>query len=169
MIFERHQLSPIVRWPVVAAGLGVLLLSLPSLLFVGGDVRFLLLTLVTLSLGTRLVVKVPHAGAYVSVADSLNVLALFLFGGAPAVLLAGLSAFCASLRLTRKASTLLVSASLSSLAMFASAGALKALHGTVEGLPGSGMMKEFVLSLVVVAVVHAAVSAGVGLVGGAAR
>src|SRR5687768_11960099 len=127
MIFERHQLSPVCRWSVVAAGAGVLLLSLPSLLFVGVDARFLLLTLVTLSLGTRLVVKAPPAGAYVSVGDSLTVLALFLFGGAPAVLLAGLSAFGASLRLTRRASTLMLSAALSSLAMFVSAGDRKSV------------------------------------------
>ncbi len=153
----------------MAAGAGVLLLSLPALLFVGGDLRLLLLTLVTLSLGTRLVVKAPHAGAYVSVAESLTILALFLFGGAPAVILAALAAFCSSLRLTRKVSTLVLASALAALAMYLSAAALGFLFGPVEGLPASGQMREFVLSLLVVALVHSAVSACVGVANGVAR
>ncbi|MBA3241865.1 MAG: hypothetical protein H0T60_11625, partial [Acidobacteria bacterium] len=157
MIFERHQLSPFCRWSIVVAGAVALLLSRFQLLDAGGDLRFLLLTLITLSLGSRLVVKVPHTNALVSVADSLTILALFLFDDERAVLLAALSAFCTSLRLTRKASTLMLASALASLSMYFSASVLRSFSGSVSELPRSGQASAFVISLAVVALVHAAV------------
>jgi diguanylate cyclase (GGDEF)-like protein/PAS domain S-box-containing protein len=159
MIFERHQLTSLLRWPLLTAGAGALLLSLFSLPAAASDLSFLLLTLITLSLGTRLVFKVPHTGAYVCLADSLTILSLFLFDGPRAVMLAALSAFCVSLRLTRRASTLLFASALASLAMYLSAATLTSLFGPVPELARSAPATTFVLSLVLVALLHTAVSA----------
>src|SRR3712207_170821 len=134
MLFDRRSFSRLLFWPCVAAGAAALLLTAYHFPPGGADVRLLLFSLVALSLGTRVVVKVPRARAYVSLAEAFCLLALFVFGAEGPVLLASFASVCASLRLTREWRRLLFDAALATLSLLAAGFVVKTLAGAPETL-----------------------------------
>jgi hypothetical protein len=79
---------------------------------------FLLLVVVSASIGTRVGVRTPHAEGQVSLADALMVFAMMLFGGEAAVLLAVASGLCAATHFRRRLSTFLFNAAAPAAAAF---------------------------------------------------
>ena len=67
------------------------------------NVPFLLLALVTINLGTRIAIKVPHVKGQINLSAAFVFLSLLLFDGEAATLLALLAAFCATLIPARRA------------------------------------------------------------------
>ena len=67
------------------------------------DVRFLLLALATVCIGSRLSIQIPRVKAHISVSDTFIFLTLLLFGGEAAILLATVEALCSSVRISTKA------------------------------------------------------------------
>src|SRR5688500_9366775 len=87
---------------LIVCGGGALVFSLYRLTFSKLDGRFLLLSVVTLGLGSRITVKIPRLSSHISISDTFILLTLLLCGGEEAVLLAGLDGFCSSLHLAKR-------------------------------------------------------------------
>lgn len=66
------------------------------------DWQFLILAAVLIGFSARLTIQVPHVNAHISFSDTLTFLALLLYGGDAAVLLAAADALCSSLRFRRQ-------------------------------------------------------------------
>src|SRR5258707_4775043 len=66
------------------------------------DIRFLLLALATVCIGSRLSIQIPRVKAHVSVSDTFIFLTLLLFGGEAAILLATVEALCSSVRISTR-------------------------------------------------------------------
>ena len=92
-------------WLVTAAGASVVVFSAAHLTKRQIDLRFLLLALVTVLIGSRLSIQIPRVKAHISVSDTFVFLSLLLFGGEAAILLATADALCSSLRLSNKVRT----------------------------------------------------------------
>src|SRR5687767_13624324 len=84
--------------PVIAFSALALLFSLYRLPFSQIGVPFLLLALMTINLGSRFTIPIPRGRGHLSVTDSLIFLAVLLFDGEAAIVLAALTAFCISLQ-----------------------------------------------------------------------
>src|SRR3712207_5635308 len=90
------------QWSIVAAGAVVVaaaFLRPGAGLF---DLRFLILTAVTVALGSRISIKIPGAQGKISVSDTFVFLAVLLFGLESAVLLAAAESFFSSRRFCKK-------------------------------------------------------------------
>ena len=66
------------------------------------DLRFLALAVVTITLSSRLTVRIPRVSGHISVSDTFFFLTILLFGGEAAVLLAAVEAFSSSLCFSKK-------------------------------------------------------------------
>ena len=98
---KQRYLKPFVIL-VAAVALGIIAFCLPRLNASQLDVRFLLLFLFTVLIGARLIIHIPSIKGELTVSDTLIFLAMLLWGGEPAILLAAAAGFCSSLRVTRK-------------------------------------------------------------------
>src|SRR5918911_1694426 len=65
------------------------------------NVPFLLLALITINLGTRIAFKIPHVEGQVNLSSGFVFLALLLFQGELAILLALIAALCATLHFSK--------------------------------------------------------------------
>src|SRR5437868_8893971 len=85
---SSHRLAKPLIWSLVTLAAGVVGLSAARLSLAAIDVPFLLLALITINLGTRIAVKIPHVKGQVNLSAAFVFLALLLFDGEAAVLLA---------------------------------------------------------------------------------
>ncbi|HVF57372.1 MAG TPA: EAL domain-containing protein [Pyrinomonadaceae bacterium] len=156
MIAENSlRLPKPLTWLTVALGSGATLYSLLRLSPTQLDLRFLLLGLVALSLGTRIVIKVPRAGNCVALADLFTILALLIFDGEAAVLLAALLTFGTSLRFRRDVPALLFRASSAAIATSLCAWALRASFGPIAALTLNPSPNALLLAVGLVVVIQA--------------
>jgi diguanylate cyclase (GGDEF)-like protein/PAS domain S-box-containing protein len=150
-------------WLVVATGGGVVLLSTLGLSIARIDVPLLLLALITINIGTRITIKIPHVRGQVSLSDTFIFLAILLFDGEAAVLLAALAALCASLRLTKNRRLLLFNPAVTAITTFSLIWILRLTFGSIADLSRSLSPLRLILAIGIItfvqAVIHAAVLA----------
>ena len=115
---NRHRLQLLYIWLVIACGASVVAFSASHLNFKQLDVRFMLLALATVLIGPRLSIPIPRVNARISVSDTFIFLALFLFGGEAAIVLATIEGLCSSLNLGNKLRTNLFNAAVMACATF---------------------------------------------------
>jgi len=105
--------------------------------------KFVVLTLITVLIGSRMSIKIPGAGGQISVSDTFVFLAILLFGVEAAVLLAAVEALSSSLRFSRKADVVFFNAGVMAVSTFVSASALHLLF------PAFSLKSEYSPNLVV--------------------
>ncbi|HEX7999810.1 MAG TPA: EAL domain-containing protein [Pyrinomonadaceae bacterium] len=148
-------------WLVVATGGGVVLLSTLGLSIARIDVPLLLLALITINIGTRITIKIPHVRGQVSLSDTFIFLAILLFDGEAAVLLAALAALCASLRLTKNRSLLLFNPAVTAITTFSLIWILRLSFGSIADLSRSLSPLRLILAIGIITFVQAVTHAGV--------
>ena len=148
-------------WLVVATGAGVVLLSALRLSIALIDVPLLLLALITINIGTRINIKIPHVKGQVSLSDTFIFLAVLLFEGEAAVLLAAAAALCASLRLTKNRPLLFFNAAITALTTFVLLWILRLSFGPIAELSRSPSSLRLLLAIGIITVVQAVTHAGV--------
>ena len=84
-------------------------ISLPLYRF---DFQLLVLTAFTIGFGSRITVQIPTLKSHISVSDTFIFLALLLYGGEVAVVLAAIEAFCSSWRFCTKKLTVFLNAAM---------------------------------------------------------
>ncbi len=75
------------------------------------DMNFVFLAIFTIAFGSQISVKIPRLKSQVSVSDVFIFLAFLIYGGPPAIILAGIEAFCSSWRFCNKKITVAFNAS----------------------------------------------------------
>jgi diguanylate cyclase (GGDEF)-like protein/PAS domain S-box-containing protein len=150
---NRTRLNQLYTSLVIAAGLAVVALCGYKLPVKQLNVRFLLLALVTVAIGSRVSVQIPRVKAHISVSDTFIFLTLLLFGGEAAVLVATAEALCSSLRIGKRIETHFFNSSVMAVSTFLSFISLRLLFGqfTIEHQSYSA---DFVIALCVMALVQ---------------
>jgi len=92
-------------WLVVAAGAATCLYAAYTLPRGLIDGYFLLLTLITAVIGSRIAIRIPQINVNITVDDTFVFIALLLYGGEAAILVGALAGVCSALRISRKART----------------------------------------------------------------
>ena len=126
---NRSHKSQFYLWLVVAAGLSVLGYTAWHLPLHRLDVRFLLLALATICIGSRLSIKIPRVKAHISVSDTFIFLTLLMFGGEAAILLATVEALCSSVRISTRTQVHLFNASVMACSTFLTVWTLRLCFG----------------------------------------
>jgi signal transduction histidine kinase/ActR/RegA family two-component response regulator len=164
----RRFAQPFLR-TIIVLGVAAYLLSIRFLPVWHLDTRFLILALLTLGVGSRFSIKIPHVSAHISVSDTFVFLTLLLFGGEAAVVVAALDGFFTSLRFSRKPLTLLFNAAVVAFSTFVTAEVLWWGVGDVIALTSGRYTPTFVLALSVMAFLQYAFNSGIVAVGGAIK
>jgi diguanylate cyclase (GGDEF)-like protein/PAS domain S-box-containing protein len=154
---------------IVAIGAEVLLLSLLKLDTSELGVRFALLLLITVAVGSRNLVHFFRFDSSVSVSDVFIFLAILLFGGEPAVFMAAAEGFCSSLRITKKPLTMLFNSASMALSTFLTVWGLRAAFGSIPDVSSSGASPRLVAMTCAMALLQYAFNSGTVAVAGALR
>jgi diguanylate cyclase (GGDEF)-like protein/PAS domain S-box-containing protein len=126
---NRNYKSQFYLWLVVAAGMSVLVFTARHLPYQRLDLRFLLLALATVGIGSRLSIQIPRVKAHISVSDTFIFLTLLLFGGEAAILLATVEALCSSVRISTRTQVHVFNASVMACSTFLTVWALRLCFG----------------------------------------
>jgi diguanylate cyclase (GGDEF)-like protein/PAS domain S-box-containing protein len=144
-------------WLVIALALAAVSVSALHLTIEQIDVPFLLLALITINIGTRITIKIPHVKGQVSLSDAFILLAMLLFGGEPAVLLAAITTLCSSLRFSKKPLTLIFNSSVTTITTFLILWVLRFCFGSVKELPHSyslSLIRAVCIMALIQSVIH---------------
>src|SRR5215467_10189700 len=98
-------------WAVIALGAVLFVFSLYEGYPFSLDLKFVLLAVLTIGVGSHIVVQIPGFKSNVSVTDTAIFLVMLLFGGEAAIILGGVEAYVSSMRITPKPFTRLFNAS----------------------------------------------------------
>jgi diguanylate cyclase (GGDEF)-like protein/PAS domain S-box-containing protein len=140
-------------WLVILAGAGAL--GWAGLHLDGSqiDLQFLLIACITVIFGPRVGVPIPRVKSEITVSDTFIFLVLMLYGGPPAILLAGAEAFCSSMRFADRWFTRCFNGALLALSTFITVMVLKLCFGTI-GLHQPGYSQKLMFSVLVMASVQ---------------
>jgi len=148
-------------WSIVAAGTALVLYSAVTLPAGIVDGYFLLLTLITAVVGSRIAIRIPRINVNITVDDTFVFIALLLYGGQAAVILGALAGICAALRISRKVRTVAFGSGALACSVFATATVLKFTLGSTTNLLNSGTSLA-TIALCLMGLVQYLVHTGIG-------
>jgi diguanylate cyclase (GGDEF)-like protein len=125
-------------WSIIAVGTGIVLYAAVTLPRGIIDGYFLLLTLVTAVIGSRIAIRIPQINVNITVEDTFVFIALLLYGGEAAVIIAALAGICSALRISRKVRTVAFGAGSLACSVFVTATALELIFGSTTNLVNNG-------------------------------
>src|SRR6266850_6011535 len=148
----RQHFTKLYMRLIVVLGAAVFLFSLYSLPLALLDLRFLLLALITIGVGSCLTIQIPRLSSHISVSDTFIFLPMLLYGGEPAILLAAVVALCESLRFSRKPMTILFNSSVTACSTFLTVWTLRLCFRPMDivDLPRSGSA-AFIVAICIMA------------------
>lgn len=118
------------KWAVVFIGAALCCFSAFNLVVSAIDWRFLLLGAMTVVISSRLAVQIPRVNTNITVSDTFIFLAILLYGGPAAVLLAATEGLCSGYRISKKPVTFLFNSAVMACATFFSVAVLAAIFGS---------------------------------------
>jgi signal transduction histidine kinase/CheY-like chemotaxis protein len=160
VIKSRQRFTIPYMWLIITAGAAASLYAAAHLTPTNLDLRFLLLALITLLLGSRLSIQIPRLSSHISVSDTLIFLTMLLYGGEAAILLAAAEAFCSSLRFSKKAMTIMFNSAVMASSTFLTVSILRAIFGSFVELPHHDYSANFISALCVMALVQYIANSG---------
>jgi diguanylate cyclase (GGDEF)-like protein/PAS domain S-box-containing protein len=166
---NQKRPAEIYLWTVIVCGAAALLFSVYHLHWTQFNTRFLLLALATLLLGSRIVVQIPRIKGHISVSDTLILLSLLLFGGEPAILLAGADAFIASKRHSKRKITRAFNVAASTLSTFLTVWSLRLAFGSARELMQASFTPNFITLICLMGFVQYISNSGLVAAGVAVR
>jgi diguanylate cyclase (GGDEF)-like protein len=131
---DRVNLIRLYQWAVVAAGALVAALCALYVPLARLDLRFLLLAIVTVGVSSRISVKIPRHDSNITLSDTFVFLALLIYGGPAAVLLAAAEGLSSGFRISKnkKPLTILFNAGVMACSTAAAVGALAVASGGAQ-------------------------------------
>ena len=161
---QRREIK-FLQWAVIAAGAAICCYAILNLPVAQLDWRFLVLSLVLVGYSARLTIQVPQVKAHISFSDTLTFLALLLYGGDAAILLAATEALCSSLRFRRqgvaiKAQTILLNAAVMACSTFLTVKMLRLEFYPITAIPSLTHIPTFVFALGIMALTQYLANSG---------
>jgi diguanylate cyclase (GGDEF)-like protein/PAS domain S-box-containing protein len=156
---DNHNIRKWYLWTVSLWGAAVVGLSAYRLPLGRLDLKFVVIALATVLIGSRITIRVPRFNGRISVSDTFVFLTLLLFGGETAVLLATAEAFISSVRFSKSWLVRSFNAGVMGVSTFATASALNAVAGDMDILRGNFSV-DLIVALCVMALVQYTINSG---------
>ncbi|MDQ3474042.1 MAG: hypothetical protein M3447_09920, partial [Acidobacteriota bacterium] len=118
MKLAKEKFTKPYKWCVVFIGAVLCCFSAANLVTSEIDWRFLLLATMTVIISSRLAVQIPRVNTNITVSDTFIFLAILLYGGPAAVLLASAEGLCSGYRISKKPVTFLFNAAVMACSTF---------------------------------------------------
>ncbi|HEX8181488.1 MAG TPA: EAL domain-containing protein [Pyrinomonadaceae bacterium] len=141
-------------WSIIVLGAAACTFSAARLPLARLDLRFLILALITLGIGSRLSVRVPRVRGQITVSDTFLFLTLLLFDGEAAIVLAALEGLCTSLRVTSKKMHHLFNASGLALTYFVTVWVIRFCFGSPILLTHHAYSEKLIMALCLMALIQ---------------
>ena len=126
---ETQRVATTYQWLIIGLGALLFLSEMPRLPMARIDFRFLLIATLTLVVSSRVAVKIPRVNTSVTISDTFIFLAILLYGGEAAVLLAAGDGLMSGARAGKKVRTILFSAAVMVCSTSVSVQAILAISG----------------------------------------
>lgn len=130
----RQSFVTLYRLLIVAIGAAVFVSFAYHLPTARIDLRFLLLSAITVFVSSRISVKIPHVNANVTVSDTFIFVALLVYGSSAAIVLAAAEGLFSGLRISKKPLTILFNSGAMTCATFATVTVLHFVFGSIVDL-----------------------------------
>ena len=127
--------------------------------------RLALLLVLTLSFGSRIVVRIPRVKGQISVSDTFILLTMLLFDGEAAILMAGADALCSSVRVKMKKTTTLFNTGVFLLSTFVTVWVLRYFFGSIVSLTQEGYTSYFIVAVCLMGFVQYVFNSGLVAIG----
>lgn len=165
----RSQLTKPYMRLVTAAGAAVVIISIGGLHPSELGLPFVLLAVVTLTLGARISVRFFRFDSVISISDVFIFLALLLFDGEAAILLAALEGFLSSLRITKKPLTMAFNSASMAISTFLTVWTLRLFFGSILDLSSGSFSSRLITATCTMAFVQYIANSGLVAIAGALR
>ena len=126
---SQSRLNQLYMYFVSAVGATALVFSLRDFPLSQVNLPFLILALATVLIGPRLNIQIPRVRAHISVSDTFVFLALLLFGGEAAIVLATVEAICSSMHISKHVRIHVFNAGATACSTFITVWSLRVLFG----------------------------------------
>jgi diguanylate cyclase (GGDEF)-like protein/PAS domain S-box-containing protein len=165
---RKQRIARTYQWSIIYIGAGIALFSAYNLSFTQLDLRFFILSAITIGIGSRITIQIPRISGHISVSDTFVFLAILLFGGEAAVLLAAAESFCSSLRFSKLKITFLFNGAVMACSTFLTILTLRVAFGPVVNLRGS-YSAPFIIGICAMALVQYITNSGMVALGAALK
>jgi diguanylate cyclase (GGDEF)-like protein len=162
MKLSKQQFTQPYKWVVVVIGALLSCLAAINLASTNVDWRIFLLGLMTVIISSRLAVQIPRVNTNVTVSDTFIFLAILLYGGPAAILLAAAEGLCSGYRISKKPVTFLFNAAVMACSTFFTVTVLAVIFGNHAQLRAHDKM---VFALCVMALAQYVSNTGIVAVG----
>jgi signal transduction histidine kinase/CheY-like chemotaxis protein len=158
-------------WTTVGAGALIYLLAAVRLDKGSVDLKLAVLVIITALLSSRITIKIPQFGSWISVSDTFIFLTLLLYGCEAAILMAATEALLSSLRsqYCRKPSTVIFNWACAAWAACVTSYSATYFFGDVVALNNSPVSGRFITAIGFMALVQYAANSGIVAVLGALK
>ncbi|HKP71424.1 MAG TPA: hypothetical protein VJT82_00710, partial [Pyrinomonadaceae bacterium] len=150
---NRQRFATPFMWSVIMAGSAVCIYSALRLPFARFDLLFLLLVVATV-ITSHITVPVPGVNGRITVSETFIFLAMLLYGGEAAILLAAIDGFCSSRLISRKPLTLAYNAAQLAFSTFVTVLVLRLFFGDVVNLAHGDFSVNFILAVCIMGLVQ---------------
>jgi diguanylate cyclase (GGDEF)-like protein/PAS domain S-box-containing protein len=164
----KQRYAPTYQWSIIAIGAAISLFSISRLSFDQFNVRFCILALITIGIGSRITIQIPRVEGHISVSDTFVFLAILLFGGEAAILLAAAEALCSSPRFSKKKITFLFNSAVMACSTFLTIWTLRLAFGSVVDIHGN-YSAPYIIGICVMAMVQYVTNSGMIAIGAALK
>jgi signal transduction histidine kinase/ActR/RegA family two-component response regulator len=146
----------------VVVAMGAVVIALAVLRLPASQIGWpsMLLALAAIAISSSFVVRIPSVTGGITVGDTFIFLALLLYGGSPAIILAAADGFCSSLRVSRRPRTILFNTATMACSTFLTAGVLQLIFGNVDTLTAGGYSANFLAAVCIMAMTQYAANSG---------
>ena len=166
---SKRRLAEIYMKVVIAVGYAICVYCAIRLPLGRLGLPFLLLSLVTVAIASRIVINFPRFKSCVSVSDVFIFITLLLFDAEAAVLLGAVEALTSSLRISKRPLTIAFNSAAMAWSTFLTVVALQLGFGPIGDLIHGEYSSKLIVALCVMALVQYAVNSGLIAVAGALR
>jgi diguanylate cyclase (GGDEF)-like protein len=133
---DRQRYAKPYRWLIVALGAVLMAFSGYHLPHSNIDLRFMLLTIVTILVSSRVAIKIPRVNTNITVSDTFIFLTLLLYGGEAGIFLAAAEGLFSGLRISKKLLTVLFNSAMMVCSTFLTVVVVQSLFGPFAALRG---------------------------------
>src|SRR2546423_14726106 len=155
----KQRLAKPFMWAVIALGFVACAFTVSRLQVLDLGLRFALISLLTLTFGSRMAVQIPRVKGQISVSDTFIMLVLLLFGGELGILLAAADAVCSSRRITRQKTIIVFNAAVYIISTFLTVWVLRLGYGSIRE-PAQGDQSLYISALCTMALVQYIANSG---------
>jgi diguanylate cyclase (GGDEF)-like protein/PAS domain S-box-containing protein len=164
----KQRYAPTYQWSIIAIGAAIAVFSISRLSFDQFNVRFCILALITIGIGSRITIQIPRVEGHISVSDTFVFLAILLFGGEAAILLAAAEALCSSPRFSKKKITFLFNSAVMACSTFITIWTLRLAFGSIMDIHGN-YSAPYIIGICVMAMVQYVTNSGMISIGAALK